>query len=193
MTRFGTKPLERQAEELANQHYERLQPLVLETVRVKLASRKMHVDSSDLKEAYCQAWHGVCEMIRRGTVISNLTGLLVEITWRRAVDGYRELRVEQRVEIQAAYCELDRQRPQSLDLRSTTRRRDQAEALLGASSHEAERARARGGQPVLAARLYPAGGRGADGPDPLADREADGRCDKEGRPRRVGYSGTRMR
>ena len=43
----------------------------------------------DLEEAYNQAWHGVCEKIKAGEEIENLTGMLVKITWRRAVDLYR--------------------------------------------------------------------------------------------------------
>lgn len=90
----------RRAERTATENYRELQPEVLATVRHKLASRRMRVDESDLEEAYCQAWHGVCEAIKHGQRVSNLTGMLVEITWRRAVDAYRELRPGQRVELE---------------------------------------------------------------------------------------------
>ncbi|HLM85189.1 MAG TPA: hypothetical protein VK272_03265 [Solirubrobacteraceae bacterium] len=59
------------------------------TVQGKLAARKMLVVKDDLEEAYNQAWHGVCEKIKGGEKIENLTGMLVLVTWRRAVDIYR--------------------------------------------------------------------------------------------------------
>jgi DNA-directed RNA polymerase specialized sigma24 family protein len=99
MHRFDVQSPEQRAERAANENYDELQAEVIGTVRGKLASRKMLLDESDLEEAYCQAWHGVCETIKRGTTVSNLTGLLVEITWRRAVDIYRELRPGQRVDV----------------------------------------------------------------------------------------------
>jgi DNA-directed RNA polymerase specialized sigma24 family protein len=87
------------AEQLVNENYRGLQAEVIGTVRHKLGARGMRLDESDLEEAYCQAWHGVCETIRRGKTVSNLTGLLVEISWRRAVDLYREQRPGQRVDL----------------------------------------------------------------------------------------------
>jgi DNA-directed RNA polymerase specialized sigma24 family protein len=100
MHRFDVQSAEERAERAANENYRELQAEVIGTVRGKLASRKMPVDESDLEEAYCLAWHGVFETIKRGTTVSNLTGILVEITWRRAVDIYRELRPAQRVDVE---------------------------------------------------------------------------------------------
>lgn len=91
---------EQRAERTANENYRDLQAEVIGTVRHKLASRGMRLDDSDLEEAYCQAWHGVCETIKRGGDVSNLTGMLVEITWRRTIDIYRELRPGQRVDLE---------------------------------------------------------------------------------------------
>jgi DNA-directed RNA polymerase specialized sigma24 family protein len=104
----GESP-EQQAERTANANYHELQAEVIGTVRGKLRSRNMSLDDSDLEEAYCQAWHAVCQTIRHGTIVSNLTGMLVEITWRRAVDTYRELRPSQRadVEIDTKASDLD--------------------------------------------------------------------------------------
>jgi DNA-directed RNA polymerase specialized sigma24 family protein len=79
-----------QADRTATEHYGSLEAEVLAVVRRRLLSRNMRLDHSDLEEAYCQAWHGVCEQIKAGTKIANLTGMLVEITWRRAVDTYRQ-------------------------------------------------------------------------------------------------------
>jgi DNA-directed RNA polymerase specialized sigma24 family protein len=100
MHRFDVQSSEQQAEKVATENYRELQAEVIGTVRHRLSSRKMLLDESDLEEAYCQAWHGVCETIKRGTPVSNLTGMLIEITWRRAVDLYRELRPSQRVDLQ---------------------------------------------------------------------------------------------
>lgn len=93
---------EQQAERAANEHYAELQSEVIGEVRHKLSARKMWLDQSDLEEAYCQAWQGVCVTIGRGTVVSNLTGLLIEIAWRRAVDLYREMHVGQQVDFELA-------------------------------------------------------------------------------------------
>lgn len=100
MHRFDVQSPEQQAEKVATENYRELQAEVIGTVRHRLSSRKMLLDESDLEEAYCQAWHGVCETIKQGTQVSNLTGMLIEITWRRAVDLYRELRPSQRVDLQ---------------------------------------------------------------------------------------------
>lgn len=90
---------EQQAENTVNAHYRELEAEVTGAVRHRLAYRKMLVDDSDLEAAYCQAWYGVCETIKRGTQVSNLTGLLIEITWCRTVDIYRALRPSQRIEL----------------------------------------------------------------------------------------------
>jgi len=88
-----------QADRVSNEHYGSLESEVVAVVRRRLLARKMHLDQADLEGAYCQAWHGVCEEIKRGTKIGNLTGMLVEITWRRAVDAYRESRPAQRADV----------------------------------------------------------------------------------------------
>lgn len=95
MNRTAVDSPEQQAEKTINERYHQLQAEVTTTVRHKLLARKMHIDESDLEESYCQAWHGVYERIKQRKQISNLTGMLVEITWRRAVDTYRELHPSQ--------------------------------------------------------------------------------------------------
>jgi DNA-directed RNA polymerase specialized sigma24 family protein len=98
-----------QAERTATEHYGSLEAEVVAVVRRRLLSRNMRLDHSDLEEAYCQAWHGVCEQIKAGTKIANLTGMLVEITWRRAVDTYRQPHPGQHadVDIDAHGVEVD--------------------------------------------------------------------------------------
>jgi DNA-directed RNA polymerase specialized sigma24 family protein len=109
MHRFDGQSPAQQAENAANENYRKLQAEVIGAVIRKLSSRKMRLDESDLEEAYCQAWHGVYETIKRGTPVSNLTGMLIEITWRRTVDTYRDLRPGQRVDLEvgAPIADLD--------------------------------------------------------------------------------------
>jgi DNA-directed RNA polymerase specialized sigma24 family protein len=85
LKRFGRQP----SADIAQSKYDELEAEVTATVRGKLSARKMHVVEDDLEEAYNQAWHGVCEKIKAGEKIDNLTGMLVLVTWRRAVDIYR--------------------------------------------------------------------------------------------------------
>ncbi|HEV3319832.1 MAG TPA: sigma-70 family RNA polymerase sigma factor [Solirubrobacteraceae bacterium] len=85
LKRLGRQP----SAEIAQSKYDELEAEVTTTVRGKLSARKMHVVDDDLEEAYNQAWHGVCEKIMAGEKIDNLTGILVLVTWRRAVDIYR--------------------------------------------------------------------------------------------------------
>jgi DNA-directed RNA polymerase specialized sigma24 family protein len=122
MNRFDVDSPGQQAERTANEHYHELQAEVTGAVRHKLSTHKMRLDESDLEEAYCQAWHGVCETIKRGTQVSNLTGMLIEITWRRAVDIYRELRPSQRVELDGEEPTLDLDLDAELDDRIKLKR-----------------------------------------------------------------------
>jgi DNA-directed RNA polymerase specialized sigma24 family protein len=85
LKRLGRQP----SAEIAQSKYDELEAEVTMTVRGKLSARKMRVVDDDLEEAYNQAWHGVCEKIKAGEKIYNLTGILVLVTWRRAVDIYR--------------------------------------------------------------------------------------------------------
>lgn len=75
--------------EFVDKHYALLKAEVTATVQSKLFSRKMRLITEDLEEAYNHAWHGVYEKLDAGVKIENLTGMLVLITWRRAVDIYR--------------------------------------------------------------------------------------------------------
>jgi DNA-directed RNA polymerase specialized sigma24 family protein len=115
MHRFDVQSPEQQAENTANENYHKLQAEAIGVVIRRLSSRKMHLDESDLEEAYCLAWHGVYETIKQGTPISNLTGMLIELTWRRAVDIYRELRPGQRVDLETHAPALDLDVDEHLD------------------------------------------------------------------------------
>jgi DNA-directed RNA polymerase specialized sigma24 family protein len=82
-----------------DKHYHSLEAEVVGKVARRLSARNMRLDHSDLEEAYCQAWHGVCEQIADGVKIASLTAMLVEVTWRRAIDSYRELHAGQYADV----------------------------------------------------------------------------------------------
>jgi DNA-directed RNA polymerase specialized sigma24 family protein len=90
------------AERITEQNYYALESEVIRTVGRRLAARNMRLDASDLEEAYCLAWQGVWEKISAGAKVANLTGMLVEVTWRRAVDSYREMRPSQHADVDVA-------------------------------------------------------------------------------------------
>ncbi len=87
------RPMSRSAEERARatveRHYGELEDRVLRAVRRKLNARNIPFDDSDLREAYCLAWHGLYEQLRGDARIDSLTAMLVTITFRRAIDEYR--------------------------------------------------------------------------------------------------------
>ncbi len=90
------------AKRIAEQNYDALEGEVVRAVGRRLAVRNMRLDDSDLEEAYCLAWQGVWEKISAGAKVANLTGMLVEVTWRRAVDSYREMRPSQHADVDVA-------------------------------------------------------------------------------------------
>jgi DNA-directed RNA polymerase specialized sigma24 family protein len=102
-----------QADSVLARDYERLKPDILRTVRGKLASSGVRFDDADLDAFYNQAWHGVHTKLAEGERVENVNGLLVTIAQRRALDEFRALRLESRVDADA----LDGQRV-DLDLAS---------------------------------------------------------------------------
>jgi DNA-directed RNA polymerase specialized sigma24 family protein len=87
-----------QADSVLARDYERLKPDILRTVRGKLASSGVRFDDLDLDAFYNQAWHGVHTKLAEGERIENVSGLLVTIAQRRALDEFRALRMEARVD-----------------------------------------------------------------------------------------------
>ncbi len=88
----------RQADTVLARDYERLKPEILRTVRGKLASSGVRFDDLDLDAFYNQAWHGVHTKLAEGERIENVSGLLVTIAQRRALDEFRALKQEARVD-----------------------------------------------------------------------------------------------
>lgn len=58
----------------------------------RLSGRHIDLDRKEVEEAYNQAWQGVYEKIAKGEEVKNLTGLLVDITYKRSLDIYRQRR-----------------------------------------------------------------------------------------------------
>jgi DNA-directed RNA polymerase specialized sigma24 family protein len=81
---------QQQADALARANLKRLESVVVNAVQGKLQARKMWLDKSDLEAAYNLGWHGVCQYIAQGEEVSNLTGFLIDITYKRAFDIYRQ-------------------------------------------------------------------------------------------------------
>jgi DNA-directed RNA polymerase specialized sigma24 family protein len=86
------------ADSVIARDYERLKPDILRTVRGKLASSGVRLDDADLDAFYNQAWHGVHTKLAEGEQVENVNGLLVTIAQRRALDEFRALRMESRVD-----------------------------------------------------------------------------------------------
>jgi DNA-directed RNA polymerase specialized sigma24 family protein len=80
----------RQAEELADAHYERLRREVTGAVMRRLAASKVELAHADLDAAYNRAWHAAIQMIAKREQIVNLPGLLVDVTYKRALDIFRQ-------------------------------------------------------------------------------------------------------
>lgn len=80
----------KQAEAVANANLRTLERPVLRAVENRLRSENITLADPDLQAAYNQAWHGVYQTIAQGRQVENLTGLLIDITYKRSVDIYRQ-------------------------------------------------------------------------------------------------------
>jgi DNA-directed RNA polymerase specialized sigma24 family protein len=79
-----------EANALASANLKQQEATVLSAVKGKMRAGKMRLDDTDLEAAYNLGWHGVCQYITKGGEVSNLTGFLIDITHKRAVDIYRQ-------------------------------------------------------------------------------------------------------
>ncbi|MEA2314988.1 MAG: hypothetical protein QOI03_1680 [Solirubrobacteraceae bacterium] len=77
------------AERLLRRDFEALRGGVLGSVRARLAARKVLLDPADLDACYAQAWQGLYMATLDGEQISNASGWLVVVTFRRAIDEHR--------------------------------------------------------------------------------------------------------
>lgn len=90
------------AERLLREEFEGLRVKVLATVRRRLATRGVTLDSGDLEACYAQAWQGLYGAVLAGQEIANPTGWLVLVTFRRAIEDHRSSHLERRaVDVEA--------------------------------------------------------------------------------------------
>lgn len=87
--RAGTSPQQR-AENVANANYRSLKGEVTRSASARLAASNIRLAHVDLEAAYNQAWHATCQMIAKGERIENLIGLLIDVTYKRSLDIFRQ-------------------------------------------------------------------------------------------------------
>jgi DNA-directed RNA polymerase specialized sigma24 family protein len=71
------------------ENLKRLETPVLRTVTGRLFGENIRLPAPDIEAAYNQAWHGIYHSILEGATVENLMGLLVSVTYMRAIDAYR--------------------------------------------------------------------------------------------------------
>jgi DNA-directed RNA polymerase specialized sigma24 family protein len=98
---------QQQADALADANLKRLESVVINAVQGKLHACKMWLDKSDLEAAYNLGWHGVCQYIAQGGEVTNLTGFLIDITYKRAFDIYRQRHEGQHADAELATRSTD--------------------------------------------------------------------------------------
>ncbi|MBJ7353229.1 MAG: sigma-70 family RNA polymerase sigma factor [Thermoleophilaceae bacterium] len=79
------------ADQVIGEEYEAFKDEVTRTVAGKLAASKIRFAELDMDGFYNQAWYGLYTKLQDGQQIENRKGLLVQMTYRRAIDEYRTL------------------------------------------------------------------------------------------------------
>lgn len=79
------------ADAVIGAEYEAFKDEVTRTVAGKLAASKIRFAELDMDGFYNQAWYGLYTKLQDGQTIDNRKGLLVQMTYRRAIDEYRTL------------------------------------------------------------------------------------------------------
>lgn len=79
------------ADRVIEAEYEEFKADVLRTVAGKLAATKIRFAGLDMDGFYNQAWYGLYSKLQDGQEIENRKGLLIQMTYRRAIDEYRTL------------------------------------------------------------------------------------------------------
>jgi len=72
------------------EQFEELRGRVLASVRSRLRAAGAHLDETDLEACYALAWQGLYMALLEGREIANPSGWLVLVTYRRALDEYRQ-------------------------------------------------------------------------------------------------------
>ncbi len=86
-----TPQLRQSPDAIIGAEYEDFKDEVVRSAAGKLASSKIHFSDLDMDGFYNQAWYGLYTKLQDGESIDNRKGLLVQMTYRRAIDEYRTL------------------------------------------------------------------------------------------------------
>lgn len=89
------------AKDLVSAEYEKHKPEVIRTVAGKLSAKGIGDTEVDLEASYNEAWHALYVSLTEGTEVENRVGYLVAVTYRRALNEYRALRVSRRASPEA--------------------------------------------------------------------------------------------
>lgn len=79
------------ADEVIGAEYDSFKDEVTRTVAGKLGASKIRFADLDMDGFYNQAWYGLYTKLQDGQQIENRKGLLIQMTYRRAIDEYRTL------------------------------------------------------------------------------------------------------
>lgn len=88
---MASSPAAVDADRVIAEEYEAFKHDVVRSAAGKLASSKIRFAELDMDGFYNQAWYGLYTKLQDGQVIENRKGLLVQMTYRRAIDEYRTL------------------------------------------------------------------------------------------------------
>lgn len=80
------------AERMLRREFEGLRGKVMGTVQGRLRASGVSLDRTDLDACYAQAWQGLYAAMLAGEEISNPTGWLALVTFRRAIEEHRSRR-----------------------------------------------------------------------------------------------------
>jgi DNA-directed RNA polymerase specialized sigma24 family protein len=79
------------ADQIIGEEYDAFKDEVTRSVGGKLAGSKIRFADLDMDGFYNQAWYGLYTKLQDGQQIENRKGLLIQMTYRRAIDEYRTL------------------------------------------------------------------------------------------------------
>lgn len=79
------------ADRVLSEEYEAFRTEVTRSVAGKLSASRIQFADIDMDGFYNQAWYGLYTKLQAGDEIENRKGLLINMTYRRAIDEYRSL------------------------------------------------------------------------------------------------------
>jgi RNA polymerase sigma factor (sigma-70 family) len=98
----GAVAVAQEAERLIEREYEPLKAETLRSLAGKLRARGIRCPDEDLDAYYNQAWHALYTQVSSGAEIDNPGGFLVQVGFRRAIDDFRRVRPDERVDLETA-------------------------------------------------------------------------------------------